>query len=78
MTKSRWLLLIVMVLLLIVYVGGAELDLKDILITVHLPSFKDRFNFQHHEERESMSLCSRMVSLKLVIDLMNFVSSANT
>ena len=77
MPKSHWLLLIVMVLLLIVYVGGAELDLKDILIIAHLPLFKDRFHFQHHEERESMSLCRRMVLLKLGMELMNLVSSAN-
>ena len=57
------------------HVGGAELDLKDIFFIAHLPSFKDRLHFPHHEERESMSLCSRM--LKLVMDLMNFVSSAN-
>ena len=54
MPKSRWLLLIACdgILLLIVYEGGAELDLKDILIIAHLPSFKDRFHFPHHEERE--------------------------
>ena len=37
MPKLRWLLLIVMLLLLIMYIGGSVLDIRDILIIAHLP-----------------------------------------
>ena len=51
-------------------------DDRENRIAAHLVAFRNRFQVEHHEARESRSCCIRVNSFSLEIDFNSFVSSA--